>query len=99
MSFKADHTAIREFGAVIGGLADDADAASNYVQQWLDISEAKGSLYQTTFNSVAEIEGQLAGMYGFLSSLINNSAQEVEKAAQFYQTADVAAAERLDQTY
>jgi hypothetical protein len=99
LSFKADHTGIRELGTAVGDLTDDADAAARYVQQHLGIGYAEGRMFVTVVESVSNAREQLQQLYSRLNTLTSASAQEVNKAAHFYQTTDTAAAERLDRTY
>ena len=99
MSFKADHTGIREFGTAVGDLTDDADSAGRYVQQWLGIGYAEGRMFFTVVEAVSNAREQLQQLYGRLSTLTSASAREVNKAAHYYQTTDAAAAERLDRTH
>ncbi|MFC6018555.1 type VII secretion target [Plantactinospora solaniradicis] len=99
MSFKADHTGIREFGTAVGDLTDDADAAARYVQQHLGIGYAEGRMFVTVVEGVSNAREQLQQLYSRLNTLTSASAQEVNKAAKYYQTTDAAAAERLDRTY
>lgn len=99
LSFKADHTGIREFGTAVGDLTDDADAAGRYVQQHLGIGYAEGRMFATVVEGVSNAREQLQQIYSRLNTLTSASAREVDKAAHYYQTTDTAAAERLDRTY
>jgi hypothetical protein len=99
LSFKADHTGIREFGTAIGDLTDDAGSAGRYVQQHLGIGYAEGRMFATVVEGISNAREQLQQLYSRLGTLTSASAQEVNKAAHYYQTTDAAAAERLDRTY
>ncbi|MFY1688381.1 type VII secretion target [Plantactinospora sp. WMMB782] len=97
--FKAEPAVIREFGAEIAGLVDDAEAAQRYTDRWLEISGAKGPLYQTVFDAVSRVRGTLTLSYAQLANVFTLSAEEVDRAADYYQNTDVASAEKFDRTY
>ncbi|MGI5147083.1 type VII secretion target [Plantactinospora sp. CA-294935] len=98
-SFKADPAVIREFGATITGLVNDSVGAQQYNDKWLEISGSSGPLFQTVFDAVTRIKNQLYLSYAQLENVLRLSAEEVERAAQYYETTDAAAAEQLDRTY
>ncbi|WP_203861255.1 type VII secretion target [Plantactinospora mayteni] len=98
-SFKADPAVIREFGATLTGLVNDSVGAQQYDERWLEISASSGPLFQTVFDAVAAIRNQLLLSYTQLENVLRLSAEEVERAAQYYETTDAAAAAQLDQTY
>ncbi|WP_422772932.1 type VII secretion target [Plantactinospora sp. WMMC1484] len=97
--FKAEPAIIREFGAEIAGLVDDAEAAQRYTERWLEISGDRGPLYQTAFDAVARIRGTLTLSYAQLANVLTLSAQEVDRAADYYQSTDARSAETFDRTY
>ncbi|MEN3609204.1 type VII secretion target [Plantactinospora sp. ZYX-F-223] len=98
-SFKADPAVIREFGAALTDLVNDSVGAQQYNDKWLEISGSSGPLFQTVFDAVASIRGQLLLSYAQLENVLRLSAEEVERVAHFYETTDAAAAAQLDQTY
>jgi len=98
-SFKADPAVIREFGAEISNLVNDSVGAQQYNEKWLDLSGSSGPLFQQVFDTVALIKNQLYLSYAQLENLLRLSAEEVERAAHFYETTDAAAAGQFDRTY
>lgn len=99
MSFKADPAGIREFSDIIGGLTDDAGAASRYAGQWLGIGYAEGRMFFSVVEAATNARQALEQLYTRLGTLTSASAQELDRAVRFYETTDAAAAERLDRTY
>ncbi|HEY0700927.1 MAG TPA: type VII secretion target [Micromonospora sp.] len=99
MSFKADPNGIREFGDTVGGLTDDAGSAVNYVHQWLNLGFAEGRIFFTVVQAANDARDALDKLYSRLGTITSASAEELRKAAKYYENTDHAAAERLDRTY
>lgn len=99
MSFKAEPAGIREFSDLVGGLTDDAQAAKQYAGKWLGIGYAEGRMFFSVVQAATNARESLERLYGRLATLTSASAEELDRAAHFYETTDAAVAERLDRTY
>lgn len=98
-SFKADPAVIREFGAALTDLINDSVGAQQYGERWLEVNDSSGPLFQTVFDAVTRIKNQLYLSYAQLENVLRLSAEEVERAAQYYEVTDADRAAQLDRTY
>jgi hypothetical protein len=100
MSFRVDVPSVRLLAAHVAGLTDDADAATGYAQENLDVSGAEdGILLDHVSRSVTEVRETLERRYQHLARLVDVSGTELHAAADFYRDTDTATAARLDATY
>jgi uncharacterized protein YukE len=99
MSFAVDPNAVRAFAGTIRGLSDDADAATTYTNEHLDIGYDKGRMFFTVVETATSVREALLENYRALAKLVDQSEQELTKAANQYRDTDHAAAARVDATY
>lgn len=99
MSFKADPPSIRDFGSAIGELADDADQARRYAEQWLGIGYSEGRIFATVVEQATAVREALVENYQKLQTLVETSREELTRAADHYDQTDFSVLERMDSTY
>jgi Excreted virulence factor EspC, type VII ESX diderm len=99
MSFTVEPHAVGSFAATIGGLTDDADAATGYTREHLGIGYDTGRMFFTVVETATTVREALVTNYQALAKLVDQSEQELARAAQQYQRTDHATAARLDATY
>jgi Excreted virulence factor EspC, type VII ESX diderm len=99
MSFTVEPHAVTSFAAAIGDLTDDADAAVNYSREHLGIGYDTGRMFFTVVETATTVREALISNYRALAKLVNQSEQELSRAAQQYLHTDRAAAARVDATY
>lgn len=99
MSFSVEHHSVRTFADTLGGLADEAPNAANYVREHLDIGYADARLFATIAEACSDAREALIPNYEGLQRVAEKSATETGAAATFYRTTDAGEASRLDSQY
>jgi hypothetical protein len=99
MSFTVDHHAVRSFGTDVGGLTDDADAATGYSREYLGIGYNDGRMFATVVETATTVREALVSNYQALARLVDQSEQELVRAANGYRDTDRQTAARVDGTY
>lgn len=99
MSFTVEPHAVSAFATTVGGLTDDADAATGYVRDHLGIGYDAGRMFVTVVETATTVREALVANYQALAKLAGESEQELTRAAQQYRDTDQAAAARVDASY
>ncbi|WP_269756663.1 type VII secretion target [Amycolatopsis aidingensis] len=99
MDFKAEPGTIRKFGERMDELVADANAATTYAEDHLQITGADTRIFATVAGAASDAKAALSENYQRLAKIQQTAATELDKAAAMYQETDDAKAERLDSTY